>query len=57
MDRPTVRFINASQVLVSWTPPSHPAGYLDYYEVMVEQSDHQHNSSKYQYNSTGMYSS
>lgn len=53
MDRPTVRFINSSQVLVSWTPPSHPAGYLDYYEVMVEQSDHQHNSSKYKYNSTG----
>lgn len=53
MDRPTVRFINSSQVLVSWMPPFHPAGYLDYYEVMVEQSDGQHNSSKYKYNSTG----
>lgn len=30
---PTVRFVNSSQVKVSWIQPSHPGGMLEYYQI------------------------
>lgn len=52
MEAPTVKFNNFSIVLY-WKPPTFSAGYLDYYQIMVQQSDDKQNASTYIYNSTG----
>ncbi|KAG8235061.1 hypothetical protein J437_LFUL015303, partial [Ladona fulva] len=35
MERPSVNFINSSQVMVSWQPPKDAAGITSYYELKV----------------------
>lgn len=37
VERPIVHFLNTSQVLVCWKPPSHPGGEINQYEILVTQ--------------------
>ncbi|XP_066996548.1 cytokine receptor [Anabrus simplex] len=53
MERPHVRFINSSLVLVSWKPPLIQGGILNYYQVVIQQSDELQNTSTFYYTSVG----
>jgi hypothetical protein len=55
MERPTVKFINSSMVLVMWKPPLNPGGPLNYYEVTAIKVDEKSvKNETYVYNTTGM---
>jgi hypothetical protein len=55
MERPAVKIINSSMVLVFWKPPDNPGGPLDYYEVTAIKVDKKIGRNEtYMYNTTGM---
>jgi Fibronectin type III domain. len=55
MERPTVKIINSSMVLVSWKPPLNPGGHLNYYEVTAIKVDEKSvKNETYMYNTSGM---
>ncbi|XP_066999474.2 cytokine receptor [Anabrus simplex] len=51
MDRPKIKFVNASQIEVAWKPPPVPGGMLNFYQVAIHLTDGDKNRSSY-YNST-----
>jgi hypothetical protein len=54
MERPAVKIINSSMVLVSWKPPLNPGGPLNYYEVTAIKVDEKSvKNETYVYNTTG----
>jgi hypothetical protein len=55
MERPAVKIINSSMVLVSWKPPQNPGGPLNYYEVTAIKVDEKSvKNETHMYNTTGM---
>jgi len=53
MDRPAVKIINSSMVLVMWKPPLNPGGPLNYYEVTAIKVDEKSvKNETYVYNTT-----
>lgn len=53
MERPAVKIINSSMVMVSWKPPLNPGGPLNYYEVTAIKVDEKSvKNETYMYNTT-----
>nr|CAD7605805.1 unnamed protein product [Timema genevievae] len=54
IDTPIIQRINSSLVSVQWQPPRNPGGIINYYEILVQQSDNKNNLSSIYYTSYGM---